>query len=409
MTTEPGWERLLAAARRSLERTGGRLDARVGLADPTEAERRTVIGLTGRHRAPGTARLSVTLAELDAGLRRTRGESLVEALCRTGAPLRDRPAERAAEAAGRDAVLAALTSVVHGGQEWFAAWRDGLVADGTLTRLVRRGEPHLVPLAAAVLDRLPALAAPSLVAVPLPVLAEEVTGDPKALSGGTLPQLVLRALALREVTDVPATAEARRALWDAAGVVVDDLASQVLVLNLPADGDGLGSWLTDAAARGIPLRITLHQLVTLPVTPRVDRVSVCENPAVLRAAAGRLGPHSGALVCTEGVPSTACWRLLGAAVDAGAEVHWRNDFDWAGLRITASALARVSARPWRMGASDYLAALAAGETEPLRGPPVATPWEPQLAAALADHGRSVMEERLVAMLLDDLELRGRPA
>ena len=51
---EPGWERLLVAARRSLERTGGRLDGRIGLADPTDAERRVVIGLTGRHRPPGT-------------------------------------------------------------------------------------------------------------------------------------------------------------------------------------------------------------------------------------------------------------------------------------------------------------------------------------------------------------------
>ena len=43
-------------------------------------------------------------------------------------------------------------------------------------------------------------------------------------------------------------------------------------------------WLTDAAARGIPLRVTLQQLTALPVRARVERVFVCENPAVLRAA-----------------------------------------------------------------------------------------------------------------------------
>ena len=172
MIDEPGWARLLAAARRSLERTGGRLDARLALTGPTDAERRVVIGLTGRHRPPDVARLSLTLAEIDAGLRRTRDESLHDLLARTGPPLRNRPAERATEAGERDAALAAVRSAVHDDATWFAAWRAGLAADGTLTRLVRRGEPHLAARAAAVLDRLPAPA------VPLPVLAEEVTGDP---------------------------------------------------------------------------------------------------------------------------------------------------------------------------------------------------------------------------------------
>lgn len=397
MTEEPGWERLLAAARRSLERSGGSLDARIGLTEPSEAERRVVIGLTGRHRPPTVARLSVTLVEMDAGLRRTRGESLADLLNRTGPTLRNRPAERATEAAGRDAAFAAISSHRHGDAAWFAAWRAELGADGTLTRLLRRGESHLAGRAAAVLDRLPALA------VPLPVLAEEVTGDPKALSGTTLAQLVLRALALREDAPVPVGAEGRRALWDAAGVVVDDLASQVLVLNLPAVGDGLGQWLTDAARRGIPVRVTLHQLVALPPTATVERVFVCENPAVLRAAAGRLGPSSAPLVCTEGVPSTACWRLLETVGDA--DVAWRNDFDWAGLRITAAALDRVAARPWRMGEADYAAALATGDSEPLRGTAVPSYWDPGLAAALAAAGRSVMEERLIPHLLADLDER----
>ena len=273
-------------------------------------------------------------------------------------------------------------------------WRAGLVADGTLTRLVRRGEAHLAAQAVAVLDRLPASV------VPLPVLAEQVTGDPKALSGTALAQLVLRALALRADVPVPSGAQARRGVWDAVGVVVDDLASQVLVLNLPAAGQGPGAWLTDAADRGIPVRVTLHQLTSLPITARVERVFVCENPAVLRAAAARLGPRSAPLVCTEGVPSTACWRLLDAA--AGAEVSWRNDFDWAGLRITGAALDRTGARPWRMAEPDYTAALDAGGSEPLRGTPTPSPWDPVLATALAAAGRSVMEERLIPDLLADL-------
>lgn len=393
MTAEPGWTRLLAAARRAWERTGGRLETRISLTDPDDAERRVVIGLTGRHRGPDTARLTVTLAELDAGLRRSRGATLQDVLT-GGAPLRDRPAERAAEAVQRAGAAEALRSDVHGGAEWFAAWRAALAADGTLTRLVRRGETRLAEQAVAVLDRLPADG------LPLPALAEAVSdGDPKALSDGPLAHLVLRALALRAGLDPPANAEERRALWDSAGVVADDLASQVLVLNLPAGGEGLGEWLTDAASRGVPMRVTLHQLATLPIISRVDRVFVCENPAVLRAAT-RLGADTAPLICTEGVPSAACWRLL--ALLGEVDVRWRNDFDWAGLRITGSAVSRVSAAPWRMGEVDYLAAIALGDSEPLRGAPAPSPWDAGLAAALAMSGRSVMEERLIPDLLLDL-------
>jgi uncharacterized protein (TIGR02679 family) len=396
---------LLAAARRQLERTGGRLDGRIGLTAATDDERRVVIGLTGRHRGPDTTRLSVSLGELDAGLRRVQGEGLCDVLTRLGGPLRDRPAEAAAEAAARNAALDAMISSRHESEGWYEHWRSELAADGTVTRLVRRGEPHLLAQAAAVLDALPEAGAPQEPAtgIPLPVLAEKVTGDPKALSGGTLAQLVLRALALREQQCAPPeTAEQRRALWDTAGVVVDDLASQVLVLNLLAAGDGLGEWLTQAAGLGMPLRVTLHQLTALPIVPQVPEVFVCENPAVLREATAQLGPRSATLMCTEGVPSLACWRLLETVAAAGAGIRWRNDFDWSGLRITASAVARLSATPWRMSAEDFLAALALGDTEPLRGTPCESPWDPALARALNSAGRSVMEERLVPVLLTDL-------
>jgi uncharacterized protein (TIGR02679 family) len=387
-----GWRRLLAAARRRLERTGGALDGKIGLVDPSDAERHVVIGLTGRHRPPGTARLAVSLAELDSGLRRSAGAGLVELLARTEGPLRDRRAEAAAESGARDTALAALAGARHENEPWYAAWREELVAGGALTRLVRRGDQELLGRARVVLDRLPADG------VPLPVLAEEATGDPKALSGTTLATLVLRALALRYGVEPPDSAAARRELWESAGVVVDDLASQILVLNLPAAGAGLGDWLTDAAERGVPMRLTLHQLTAMPPRLTANEVFVCENPAILRAAAARLGPRSAPVVCTEGVPSLACWRLL----DGVARIHWRNDFDWAGLRMTQAGIDRLGAVPWRMSAADYRAALDLGDTGPLRGTVTASPWDPELATALAEVGRSVMEERLLPVLLADL-------
>jgi hypothetical protein len=69
---------------------------------------------------------------------------------------------------------------------------------------------------------------------PMPVFADRVIHDTKALAEGPLRGLVLRALAAWQDVPVPADTEQERALWESAGVVADDLASQVLVLNVPA-------------------------------------------------------------------------------------------------------------------------------------------------------------------------------
>jgi uncharacterized protein (TIGR02679 family) len=196
---------------------------------------------------------------------------------------------------------------------------------------------------------------------------------------------------------VPAGAEQERALWDLVGVVSDDLASQVLVLNVPASGGLLGSWLTEAATARVPIRVTLHQLRLAPLTLTCPEIFVCENPAVLRAAAAGT---SRPLICTEGVPSTALHTLLRAA-GRDTMIRWRNDFDWAGVRLTAAALARYpNAVPWRMDTATYTTDAAGGVA--LIGTPTATPWEPPLAAAMVRSGRAVMEERLLPLLLHDL-------
>jgi hypothetical protein len=89
--------------------------------------------------------------------------------------------------------------------------------------------------------------------IALPALAAHITGDTKALSRGTgLATLVLRALALQTGSPRPVTAGERRELWDRPGVLVDDLASRVLVLNLPAEGTGPGQWPGGAARYAVP-------------------------------------------------------------------------------------------------------------------------------------------------------------
>lgn len=393
----PEWRRLLAAARRQVERTG-ELTGSVSLRNPTDEERHLVAGITGRYRQAGARVVGIALQEVDADLQDRCGMGLLAALAQLDGPVRNRPAERETERETKRRALADARRRAgpHRDTAWFAAWLGAIEEDGTLTRLVRRGEADLLGWASEVLRRLPAES------MPLPVLAELATGDTKALAHTPLAAVVLRALALRSGGPTPTTSAEIRAQWESVGVILDDLASQVLVLNLATDDDHIvADWLRGAAEFGIPFRLTLQQLMTDRLTIDSPDVYVCENPAVLRAAAGELGARSAALVCTEGQPSHACHRLL---AEARGRIHWRGDFDWTGLRTTAMAIDRYHAAPWRMSSADYLAGFdgAPTEPEPLKGPPATSPWDPGLAAEMSRRGRAVMEERLIHRLLGDL-------
>jgi uncharacterized protein (TIGR02679 family) len=398
----PEYGRLLAAARRSLERTGGDLTGTVSVPAPSDAERRAIIGLTGQYRDARTAQVSVRLTDLDRAVRETTGRGLPDLLTEIGGPLRDRPAERSALATARDAAAAAArASALHDACDWYRDWLAEVAADGTLPRLIGQGEQARLGQAVRVLEHLAGRAgAPVL----LPALAADVTGDTKALGHGTvLSTLVLRALAIKTGLGRPSGAEERRGLWEAADVVVDDLASRVLVLNMPAEGPGLAEWLAGAARLGVPFYVTLHQLMTLP--PRIPGalVHVCENPAVLRRAAADLGPRSAPLICTEGRPSTAFHQLAAAVTGGGGRLCYHGDFDWPGLAIANSVMRRHGAGPWRMGAADYLAGVGAdNEHVRLTGAPQPTPWDPELREVMAATGRVLYEESVSDALITDL-------
>lgn len=83
------YRRLLAAARRSMERTGGGLAGAVSVKNPDDAERRAIIGITGQYRPEGVGQITVRLAELDAAVREAAGRTLAQLLAELGPPLRD--------------------------------------------------------------------------------------------------------------------------------------------------------------------------------------------------------------------------------------------------------------------------------------------------------------------------------
>lgn len=238
--------------------------------------------------------------------------------------------------------------------------------------------------------------------LPLAELAVSVTGDSHALDAGQpLGTLVVAAAArLGGVGDWHGAA-ARRDAWAALGVLLDELSAPVLTLNLSGDPDSLtGRVLNLHAETGEPGRLSVRQLVRHPVKLLpVATVCVCENPAVVAAAAERLGVESAPLVCLEGQPKTAARLLLDQLRRMGARLAYHGDFDWGGVAIANLIFERHGAIPWRFTAADYRELR--GGTE-LTGRPVAAVWDPELEPAMRAAGRAVHEEQVLDDLLTDL-------
>jgi uncharacterized protein (TIGR02679 family) len=400
---DPELAMLWAAARRRLERNGCLLGGRpVMLRDPPLATRDRVAALLGELRRP-TGDVPVSLARLDAALRASRFRlgllEVLEAL--DGRPVRDRRAERATARDSLQAVRHELAAhpALRDHPE-LAAWVDGLD-----TRALFGPAPSPPPAQRAldVLARLPTDG------VNRAELAHRVLGNAHALDDDApLARLVLGGIAKLLGTGAPADASARRALWEAAGVVSNPLTCHALVLNLPLAGNGrIARRLRESAGEGTAERLLLSQLRAEPLdaTPLAGRiVRVCENPAVTERAEAALGSTASPLICVEGWMNSAVARLLRAIHGAGAQLAYHGDFDWPGVRIAASIIGRFPARPWRFRAADYLAAVEANPNPlpSLEGSPSPTPWDLALTEAMARTGLVVEEEAVLADLLTDL-------
>ena len=398
---------LLERLRARLER-GSPLSGSVTLRGPTRAQRAAIDRLLGRPPSRG-ASLRLQLAELEEILRRADlCQSLGDGVEMLTGPVENlRAARRLRDAAWRE-VFRAAGEALDGRCAKARPWLAELEASGLLRRLCRddptQGE-NLLGQAIEGVGRLPAAG------LPLAELAASLTGDSHALDPGTpLATVTLRAAATLGGLAHASDAEGRRDLWASVGVLCDELSAPVLALNLrPAAAASLTDrTLALHAERGEPARLTLRQLLREPPSFRRELtgspVHVCENPAIVAAAASRLGARSAPLVCTDGQPTSAVHRLLGQLRAAGIALRYHGDFDWGGVRIANAMVQRHAAEPWRLGAADYLAACAAGSE--LRGKPAVPCWDPELGTAMQARRRAVHEEQVLEPLLEDLACGG---
>jgi uncharacterized protein (TIGR02679 family) len=282
-----------------------------------------------------------------------------------------------------------------------ASWENTLTALRTAKWVARLqaadNADRLLQQTFAVIDALPEAGT----RVDRRLLATNVSRNPHVLDDGEpLAALVLAVLAAAGVTS---SARRPRDAWAAVGVDCDDLTGGLIAIGIHPDG-----WHLPASAT---VTLPPRELARChwPVSSAVPAwVFVTENPSVASAAAELTASGIALrLLCISGTPSALEVAAIGRLSDVGWRVAARADFDSAGIAHVAAVLnATPSARPWRMGASDYYESLNDGATVALAQVPD-TPWEPDLASAMRRRRLATFEEAMMPVLLADLR-RGKP-
>ena len=413
----PSLASVWSAARTRLERNGLQPTGTITV-DLDQSAAEHLSGLVGATIAPGAGR-RISLAVLDTALRGSSGgRSLVLVLeILDGRAIVNRRATREQNQADWSNVWQRLDSALHdaglAGAPWVPGWVASLKRGGILTRAgsVAAGKALNAAVAGLALLLEPAKGrgiAEYEQAWELGALASRVTGTAHGFDETTLASSVLlRAAAHAFDRPIPESANDRRDLWAALGVATDTLSGTVLSWQVRPPGcDRWSSMMRDRADLGVVTHLTLHDLAVAGSTPWLPSgqvVSVCENPQVMQAAVR--ATTTTPLLCLSGNPASVGTRLLGRLIAAGNPVRYHGDFDWPGVAIAGRVIAQ-GAKPWRMSAEDYTAAVAtldADHAVALTGRPVPTPWDAGLASAMSAHGLAVHEELVLLDLLGDLE------
>jgi uncharacterized protein (TIGR02679 family) len=404
----PSLRPLWSGLRDRLERTGHAVRGSIAVPlDEDGADR--LSGLLGRATPAGLAR--VRLADLDTSLRSSAaGCGLVAVVAElTGAPLGNRPAERAVARAGRQQLWAQLDLLLAGhdlaDRDWVPRWADWCRRSGLLTRLTAAQAAAALSVTVRAMARiLGEGGSPAGPPTGLAELASEITGDAHGLDGGVPAALVLRALAFALDTAPATSAAERRLLWQRVGVSTDEISGTVITWALrPPGRDRWSAMMRERADLGLITHLTVHELRraaaagAAELTGPGEIVHACENPQVLQhlAAAGVTRP----VACLSGSPAAA-----GVALLARTAVLYHGDFDWPGIAIARRVFDR-GARPWRFGRDDYVDAVGRLPAESrlgLSGRTQATPWDEALGAAMTAADVAVHEEATVDLLLSDL-------
>lgn len=421
----PGFARLMPAMAERYRRLG-RVGGSVRLHHLSEAERTALSGVLGRDFS-GQNEVAVGLAEFEQALARTRfgGLDLVELLgAVTGESMQSRAATDESFAVAKARFFAELRERFP--QPRCRDWLQYAEANPGAVRSIHSAykddaeqlQADLEPVLIA-LSQLPSDAG---TVKRLPVWAAELTGDPHTFDqsevrGRYLQQALSLLLQQAEEQQVDAAADAldRNLVFDAFGIVRDDVMNFVICCGLLAENatGPLGSWqaaLAEGAVLNVPVR-ELAKLSRVVAAPGWDhRVFVVENPGVFSDLLDGLPGIVPPLVCTHGQFQLASYLLLDKLAAAGMAIHYSGDHDPEGL-LMADRLSRRYGRqfrPWRFSVEDYAVALSdraisAQRLKQLQR--VTTPGLLPLCERMQTECRAGYQERLLPLLLQDLQTR----
>lgn len=374
---------------------------------PSAAEWEAAAALMGQPAGAVGKVLRIRPAELEARLQRGGlCASLREAIETLDGPIPSLPAEARREQETWVALAATFTHNVEGwctlveerrpdlGELADAMAVGGVVDVDLLRALCGRDAAAAEPLGHALARVFETLAALGSAQVHRAHLAARALGDSHALDTHTMLYRALAGLAGR-------SADRPHEMWRLYGVMVDQVSSSVLTLNLHFKGTALAGAVDGFAAAGEPCRLLLRHIAKLQacVEP-MDTLYVCENPSILEAAAIELGAACAPMICTEGQPSLACQGLLVACAESVDRLCYHGDYDWGGIRIANFVWQVIpSMTPWRYDA-DHYERLTDGL--PLAGTPVDATWDARLAPAMSRRTRAFHEEQSLPDLLADL-------
>lgn len=379
---------LWVAARRQLDRHGAAHRGTVATPELTPAASlalQSLLALPPRRR--------VALRDLEQALvARAVGVDLDDALTALGHPPSPVAAARHVTIERREAARRALGAAVDVWPEpWARRWADVIRRAGLIADLSPDEVTQLIGDVRQLLDRPAGLTSRTEVAARL-------FGSAHALDPGTR-RAALVTHALRQLLG---PLEGRE-LWEAAGILPDQVSAPALTWRLPAVGESPIAQQIRAANEGqVPIHLSLYAVRRFAVVvPALTPVFVVENPRIVEAAAEQ--QIDACVVAANGNPSTAVTTLLGQLRSAGARLRYHGDFDASGIAI-CHRMHRAGLEPWRMGGADYLRALCRADdtgTALAHDPAecVDTPWDPTLADAFRSHRRIVHEELIVDDLL----------
>lgn len=391
-------------------RLGKRSDLRgsVSLAAASDETIDAVGGLLGRPPSR-SGRVTIRLTELDRAVVAATGVGLVAALTVIlGRPPHHGPSQRRENRERWELVR----------RQWIADRHDTSVPilewlqSHPPTSVLRRTTKDDLDAALALIEDLRRclIRLPISPPVSLPIFATQTIGDAHGLDVGRPLHRFLREAIESLHGETMCEAEVRtRDVFGRVGIVMDELSSTVLVMNLrPRREHAIAEYLNQSAVLGEPSRLTFGQLQRYPLAFEVNHptVHVCENPSVMASAAGRLADRCRPLVCVEGFPSHAALVLIEQLTASQISMRYHGDFDASGLQIATRMIVGKNMQPWRMRATDYEARVDHSNMLLSKNQPIIpTPWDPRLSDCMQEHGKAVLEEMVLDALMNDLDTR----